>query len=79
MKGSAKTAMTGRTLGKIKMFDVVKGYGFIKFTAGEAHYHQRGLRFDVEDVKPGLSVTFEAVNTVKGWRAEDVRPAGGGR
>jgi len=70
---------SGRTAGTIKQFNPMHGYGFIEFTAGDAHFHQRGLRFDLEDVRPGLRVTFVAHNTPKGWRAEDVRPAGGGR
>lgn len=55
-----------------------KMYGFIKPDDGgkEIFFHRSGLRQCVwEDMKVGLIVTFDTVDSPKGPRAENVRIA----
>jgi CspA family cold shock protein len=60
--------------GQIKTLNQEKGYGFIKDSnGGEFFFHISGLTgCYMRDLKPGMKVTFEKVNSPKGLRAENV-------
>lgn len=66
-----------RETGTVKWFNRSKGFGFIiRDNGGEIFVHYRSIRFQGGDRRPGLrdgqNVSFVAVESPKGWQAEDV-------
>ena len=66
-----------RETGIVKWFNRSKGFGFIiRDSGGEIFVHYRSIRADGGDRRPGLRdgqmVSFVAVESPKGWQAEDV-------
>lgn len=66
-----------RETGTVKWFNRSKGFGFIiRDSGGEIFVHYRSIRADGGDRRPGLrdgqNVSFVAVESPKGWQAEDV-------
>ena len=60
--------------GKIKTLNVDKGYGFIRAeNGGEFFFHMSGLQnCFMNQLAPGMTVSFETNLTPKGMRAEQV-------
>jgi len=60
--------------GKVKFFNVTKGFGFIKDTDSEKEYfvHASGL---IDQIKEGDDVTFELKEGKKGLNAVNVKLA----
>jgi CspA family cold shock protein len=61
--------------GTIKFFNESKGYGFITDTSSKDYFvHISALEEDIRDleVKEGLKVTFNTVETPRGSNATDV-------
>lgn len=61
--------------GTIKFFNESKGYGFITDSTSQDHFvHVSALDDDIRDleVKEGLKVTFETVETNRGSNATNV-------
>ena len=60
--------------GKVKFFNVTKGFGFIKDTESEKEYfvHASGL---IDQIKEGDDVTFELKEGKKGLNAVNVKLA----
>ena len=70
-------AAAERETGTVKWFNRSKGFGFIiRDSGGEIFVHYRSIRADGGDRRPGLrdgqNVSFVAVESAKGWQAEDV-------
>lgn len=66
-----------RETGTVKWFNRSKGFGFIiRDSGGEIFVHYRSIRTTGGDRRPGLrdgqNVSFVAVESPKGWQAEDV-------
>lgn len=66
-----------RETGTVKWFNRSKGFGFIiRDSGGEIFVHYRSIRAAGGDRRPGLrdgqNVSFVAVESAKGWQAEDV-------
>lgn len=66
-----------RETGTVKWFNRSKGFGFIiRDSGGEIFVHYRSIRAAGDDRRPGLrdgqNVSFVAVESPKGWQAEDV-------
>lgn len=66
-----------RESGTVKWFNRSKGFGFIiRDNGGEIFVHYRSIRAEGGDRRPGLrdgqNVSFVAVESPKGWQAEDV-------
>ena len=66
-----------RETGTVKWFNRSKGFGFIiRDSGGEIFVHYRSIRAEGGDRRPGLrdgqNVSFVAVDSPKGWQAEDV-------
>ncbi|MYB36419.1 MAG: cold shock domain-containing protein [Gammaproteobacteria bacterium] len=66
-----------RETGTVKWFNRSKGFGFIiRDSGGEIFVHYRSIRAAGGDRRPGLrdgqNVSFVAVDSPKGWQAEDV-------
>ena len=66
-----------RETGTVKWFNRSKGFGFIiRDNGGEIFVHYRSIRSLGGDRRPGLrdgqNVSFVAVESPKGWQAEDV-------
>ena len=66
-----------RETGTVKWFNRSKGFGFIiRDNGGEIFVHYRSIRAAGDDRRPGLrdgqNVSFVAVESPKGWQAEDV-------
>lgn len=69
--------LPGRRLGWIKEIDRDRGYAFVTGMDGEeyfAHARNFGARH-WKDLVERDTVSFEAVDTIKGWRAARVQPA----
>ncbi|MBQ4343884.1 MAG: cold shock domain-containing protein [Erysipelotrichaceae bacterium] len=61
-------------LGKVKMFNKEKGYGFIKSEEGKDvffHYSQLVMP-GFKDIEEGASVEFNPVNTERGVQAQHI-------
>ncbi|MBN7796302.1 cold shock domain-containing protein [Parahaliea mediterranea] len=65
---------SGRAQGKVKWFNVSKGFGFIvKDDGDEIFVHFRSIRGDGRrSLRDGQRVAFDVANSTKGPQAEDV-------
>lgn len=62
-----------RYQGKVKFFNDVKGYGFIKLDSGrEVFVHATKLKNGIETLESDQNVTFECVDGKKGIEAHHV-------
>lgn len=72
----ARDAAGQRENGTIKWFDRNKGYGFVVRANGdEIFVHQRNVRRQARSfpkLRDGEPVSFVAVQTPRGWQAEDL-------
>jgi len=61
-------------LGKVKMFNKEKGYGFIKSESGrDIFFHYSQLVMDgFKDIETGASVEFNPVETERGIQAQHI-------
>jgi cold shock CspA family protein len=62
--------------GSISKVVLDKGFGFILGADGQSYFFHRSALQDgavIEDVREGQAVNFEAMHSVKGLRAENVR------
>ncbi len=65
-----------KSTGKVKWFDSVKGFGFIKGPEGEDVFvHYEDIKMDgFAQLSANEEVEFRAVKTDKGWKAYEVQP-----
>lgn len=63
--------------GTVKRLQADKGFGFIRGDADGTDYffHRTGCGDNFDSMREGQKVTFEAVNSPKGLRAESVYKA----
>lgn len=65
--------MTGKYIGRIKWYNVRKGYGFILRGAGEEiFFHRSSSMHDPEEIKEGQWILYDVEETNKGPEATDV-------
>jgi cold shock CspA family protein len=66
---------TGRLMGRVKWFNLAKGYGFIvKPDADEIFFHRsQVVEGNVEAIDEGVAVSFDQIVTEKGPEAKEVK------
>lgn len=63
----------GKVKGKVKWFNVKKGYGFLITNDTEIFVHYSGLNMEgFKTLKPGQTVSFAVLNTERGRQAVNV-------
>jgi CspA family cold shock protein len=67
--------MTGKYVGRVKWYNVRKGYGFLLRGAGEEiFFHRSNAVGDAEDLKDGQWILYDVEETEKGPEATDIEP-----
>lgn len=68
-------AQTGKYIGRMKWYNVKKGYGFIIRGAGEEiFFHKSNAAADPEQMEEGQWVLYDVEETRKGPEATDIEP-----
>lgn len=66
---------TGKYIGRVKWYNVKKGYGFIVRGGGEEiFFHKSGTIKDMETFEDGQWILYDVEDTHKGPEATDVEP-----
>ena len=64
---------TGKYIGRIKWYNVTKGYGFISRGGNEdIFFHKTDVESDPEDLDRGVWVLYDVEETPKGFEASEV-------
>lgn len=64
------------SIGRVKWFDQLKGYGYILQHDGvEIYFHYTAVAESHKDLPVGLSVTYDLIETRSGWEAANIRRA----
>lgn len=67
--------MTGKYIGRVKWYNVKKGYGFIVRGAGEEiFFHKSATVGDMDEFEEGQWILYDVETTAKGPEATDVEP-----
>ena len=67
--------MTGKYIGRVKWYNVRKGYGFFVRGAGEEiFFHKSGTVGEPTDLKEGQLILYDVEETRKGPEAADIEP-----
>ncbi|MFN2125601.1 MAG: cold shock domain-containing protein [Candidatus Promineifilaceae bacterium] len=67
--------MSGKYVGRVKWYNVRKGYGFLLRGAGEEiFFHRSSAVGDAEDLKDGQWILYDVEETDKGPEATDIEP-----
>jgi cold shock CspA family protein len=67
--------MTGKYIGRMKWYNLKKGYGFIVRGAGEEiFFHKTGTVGEPTDLKEGQWILYDVEDTHKGPEATEVEP-----
>ncbi len=69
---------TGKYIGRMKWYNLKKGYGFIVRGGGEEiFFHKSGAVGDPQDLREGQWILYDVEETHKGPEATDVEPYSG--
>ena len=69
---------TGKYIGRMKWYNVRKGYGFIVRGGGEEiFFHKSGVAGDPEALQEGQWILYDVEETHKGPEAADIEPYSG--
>jgi cold shock CspA family protein len=67
--------MSGKYVGRVKWYNVRKGYGFLLRGAGEEiFFHRSSAVGDAEELKDGQWILYDVEETEKGPEATDIEP-----
>ncbi len=67
--------MSGKYIGRMKWYNIKKGYGFIMRGGGEEiFFHKSNTAEDLSNIKEGQWILYDVEETHKGPEATDVEP-----